>query len=85
MPGTSSDEEKKHKGLSYLLVDMKSKGVSYRPLRQITGDAEFNEVFFDEVFVPSENVVGSVGEGWSIAISTLMYERLILTFARHLF
>lgn len=80
----TSDEEKKHKGLTYLLVDMKSKGITLRPLTQITGDAEFNEVFFDSVFVPDENVVGKVGDGWSIAISTLMYERLVLTFARHL-
>lgn len=80
----SSDEPKKHQGLSYLLVDMKSKGISTRPLKQITGDEEFNEVFFDEVFVPKENVVGKVGQGWEIAISTLMYERVVLTFARQI-
>lgn len=80
----TSEEEKKHKGLTYLLVDMKQKGISVRPLRQITGDSEFNEVFFDEVFVPQENVVGAIGDGWRIAISTLMYERVVLTFARHL-
>ena len=80
----TSDENKKHKGLSYLLVDMKSPGITIRPLKQITGDEEFNEVFFDSVFVPEENVVGEIGKGWDIAISTLMYERLVLTFARHL-
>lgn len=80
----TSDGPKKHDGLTYLLVDMKAKGISTRPLRQITGDEEFNEVFFDNVFVPNENVVGKVGDGWKIAISTLMYERVVLTFARQL-
>ncbi|MBN8551110.1 MAG: acyl-CoA dehydrogenase family protein [Deltaproteobacteria bacterium] len=80
----TSDEEQKHKGLSYLLLDMKSKGITVRPLKQISGDEEFNEVFFEDVFVPAENVVGQVGDGWKIAISTLMYERVVLTFARQL-
>lgn len=80
----TSDEDTPHKGLTYLLVDMKGQGISHKPLRQISGDEEFNEVFFDEVFVPRENVVGSVGDGWKIAISTLMFERVILTFARQL-
>lgn len=80
----TSDTGARHEGLSYLLVDMKNKGISSRPLRQITGDEEFNEVFFDSVFVPKENIVGNVGEGWKIAISTLMYERVVLTFARML-
>jgi alkylation response protein AidB-like acyl-CoA dehydrogenase len=70
--------------LTYFLINMKSQGVSHRPLRQITGDSEFNEVFFDRVFVPEDCVVGAVGEGWKIAISTLMYERVVLTFARQL-
>ncbi len=77
-------EEGRHSGLSYLLVDMKTPGISTRPLRQISGDREFNEVFFDEVFVPSDRIVGSLGDGWKIAISTLMYERVVLTFARQL-
>jgi alkylation response protein AidB-like acyl-CoA dehydrogenase len=80
----TSDEKEKHKGLSYLLVDMKSKGISTRPLTQISGDKEFNEVFFDNVFVPKDRLVGAVGEGWRIAIATLMYERVVLTFARQL-
>jgi alkylation response protein AidB-like acyl-CoA dehydrogenase len=63
---------------------MKQPGVTIRPLRQISGDDEFNEVFFDNVKVLAENVVGAVGEGWKIAISTLMYERIVLTFARML-
>jgi alkylation response protein AidB-like acyl-CoA dehydrogenase len=80
----TSDEKEKHKGLSYLLVDMKSKGITTRPLTQISGDREFNEVFFDNVFVPKDRLVGAVGDGWRIAISTLMYERVVLTFARQL-
>ncbi|MBX7145020.1 MAG: acyl-CoA dehydrogenase family protein [Oligoflexia bacterium] len=80
----TSDEDEKHRGLSYLLVDMKTPGITVRPLRQISGDDEFNEVFFDEVFVPKENLVGEIGSGWKIAISTLMYERVVLTFARQL-
>ncbi len=74
----------KHKGLSYLLVPMKSAGIDVRPLTQISGDQEFNEVFFDKVPVAAENLVGKPGEGWKIAISTLMYERVVLTFSRHL-
>ena len=65
----------KHKGLSFLLIDMKSPGISIRPLRQISGECEFNETFFDDVEVPVENVVGGIGEGWSIAMTTLTYER----------
>jgi alkylation response protein AidB-like acyl-CoA dehydrogenase len=80
----TSDEEKKHKGLTYFLVPMNSKGITIRPLKQITGDAEFNEVFFDNVRVDKSSVVGQIGDGWNIAISTLMYERLVLTFARHI-
>ena len=80
----TSDSARKHEGLSYLLVDMKSKGITTRPLQQISGDKEFNEVFFDSVFVPSENLVGQEGDGWKIAISTLMFERVVLTFARQL-
>jgi alkylation response protein AidB-like acyl-CoA dehydrogenase len=65
----------KHKGLTVLLVDMKSPGVDVRPLRQMTGETEFNEIFFHDVRVPVENVVGKVNDGWSVAIGTLMHER----------
>lgn len=80
----TSSTGKKHEGLTYLLVPMSTKGIEVRPLKQISGEDEFNEVFFDKVFVPEENVVGGVGNGWKIAISTLMYERVVLTFSRHI-
>jgi alkylation response protein AidB-like acyl-CoA dehydrogenase len=65
----------KHKGLTVLLVDMKSAGVNVRPLRQMTGETEFSEVFFRDVRVPVENVLGEVNGGWEVAIGTLMHER----------
>jgi len=66
----------KHKGLSYLLVDMRAEGVDIRPLRQSTGAAEFNEVFLDDVFVPDDCLVGQPGQGWALARTTLANERL---------
>jgi alkylation response protein AidB-like acyl-CoA dehydrogenase len=63
---------------------MKTPGITVRPLRQITGEAEFNETFFDNVRVPKENLVGRLNEGWSVAITTLAYERDLLTFIRHI-
>jgi len=68
----------KHDGLTYFIVDMKSPGVEVRPLRQITGSAEFNEVFFTDVRIPDENRVGEIGEGWRCARTTLMNERVTL-------
>ena len=65
----------KHKGLTVLLIDMKSLGVEVRPLRQMTGESEFNEMFFRDVRVPVENVLGKVNDGWNVAVSTLMFER----------
>ena len=65
----------KHKGLTYFICDMEQDGVEIRPLVQITGESEFNEVFFEEAFVPDENLVGGEGNGWMVAITTLMNER----------
>ncbi len=69
----------KHKGLSYFVVDMHQPGVEVRPLRQITGDAEFNEVFFENARVPDAWRLGPVGDGWRVAITTLMNERVSLS------
>ena len=66
----------KHRGISYLLVDMKTPGITVRPLVQITGDADFNEVFYDNVRVPRKNLVGELNQGWQVSIATLMYERV---------
>jgi len=66
----------KHRGISYLLVDMKTPGLTVRPLVQITGDSDFNEVFYDNVRVPRKNLVGELNQGWQVSIATLMYERV---------
>jgi alkylation response protein AidB-like acyl-CoA dehydrogenase len=70
----------KHKGLTYFLMDMEQEGVVVRPLRQITGASEFNELFLEEAWIPDENVVGGVGNGWKVALTTLMNERAGLAF-----
>ncbi|HEV7663135.1 MAG TPA: acyl-CoA dehydrogenase family protein, partial [Chloroflexota bacterium] len=65
----------KHKGISYFILDMHSKGVTVRPLKQITGGAEFCEVFFEGVRLPAENLIGQEGQGWELAQTTLGFER----------
>jgi alkylation response protein AidB-like acyl-CoA dehydrogenase len=71
-------EAPKHKGLTYFVVDMHAPGVEVKPLYQITGDAEFNEVFFSDVKVPDDQRLDAVGEGWRVAITTLMNERVAI-------
>src|SRR6478736_5441436 len=71
----------KHKGLTYFLMDMEQDEVQVRPLRQITGEAEFNELFIEDARIPDANVVGGVGNGWQVALTTLMNERAGLGFA----
>jgi 3-oxochol-4-en-24-oyl-CoA dehydrogenase len=75
----TSTEPKKHDGITYFLVDMKAEGVDVRPLRELTGEAMFNEVFLDNVFVPDDCVVGEVGQGWKVARNTLSNERVQLS------
>ncbi len=70
----------KHKGLSYFLMDMEQDAIQVRPLRQITGESEFNELFIDGARIPHENLVGGEGNGWRVALTTLMNERAGLAF-----
>src|SRR5205085_1432588 len=77
---TDSDAPK-HKGLTYFLMDMGQDAVQVRPLRQITGEAEFNELFIEEARIPDENIIGGEGNGWAVAITTLMHERATLAFS----
>ena len=79
---TQSDPEApRYRNLTYLIVDMHAPGVEVRPLRQITGEAEFNEIFFSDVEVPVENRLGDEGDGWQVAMTTLLHERGTLGFA----
>ena len=68
----------KHRGLTFFILDMESEGVEVRPLRQITGEAEFNEVYFTDVKIPKENVLGEVGDGWGVSLAILMNERVAI-------
>jgi alkylation response protein AidB-like acyl-CoA dehydrogenase len=69
-------EQPKHRGLTYFVVDMHAPGVEVRPLRQITGEAEFNEVYFTDVRIPDAERLGDVGDGWRVSLTTLMNERV---------
>jgi len=71
----TDDQAPKHKGLSYLLVDMHLPGASVRPLRQITGESEFTELYFENVRVPKDCLLGKLNDGWNVALNTLMHER----------
>ena len=71
----------KHRGLTYLILDMRAPGVEVRPLRQITGDPEFNEIFMTDVRMPVSSVLGEIGGGWQVAMTTLLHERGTLGFA----
>jgi alkylation response protein AidB-like acyl-CoA dehydrogenase len=72
------------KGLSYLLVPMRQEGITVRPIRQMTGEAEFNEVFFDGAETAADNIVGAPGEGWKVAMGTLAFERGVSTLAQQM-
>jgi alkylation response protein AidB-like acyl-CoA dehydrogenase len=74
----SDPEASRHAGISYLLVDMKSPGIEVHPLKEMTGGMEFNEIFFNDVRVPVENVVGRPGEGWGVSRATLVHERNLI-------
>ena len=76
----SDQQAAKHKGLTYFLMDMEQPGVQVRPLRQITGESEFNELFIDGARIPEANVLGGEGNGWKVALTTLMNERAGLAF-----
>lgn len=71
-------DKPKHAGITYLLVDMASEGIDVRPLREMTGGGEFNEVFFDNVRVPVENRVSNQGDGWTVSRATLIHERNLI-------
>ncbi len=79
--GRSDPTAERHAGLTYVIADMRAPGVEVRPLRQITGQAEFNEIFFTDVEVPRENLLGEIGGGWQVAMTTLLHERGTLGFA----
>jgi alkylation response protein AidB-like acyl-CoA dehydrogenase len=78
--GRSDPQAQRHAGLTYVIADMHAPGVEVRPLRQITGEAEFSEIFFTDVEVPHKNLLGEIGGGWQVAMTTLLHERGTLGF-----
>ncbi|HZJ47657.1 MAG TPA: acyl-CoA dehydrogenase family protein [Acidimicrobiia bacterium] len=78
IPVRTDPDAPKHRGITYFIVDMKAEGVDVRPLYQITGEAEFNEVFFDDVSIPDDQRIDAVGAGWRVAMTTLMNERVAI-------
>src|SRR5699024_1472534 len=72
----------RHRGITFFLLPMDSDGITVRPLRHMLGEAEFNEVFLDDVFVPDDMVVGEVDGGWSVAMGTLAFERVAIATGR---
>ena len=79
--GLGLSDEPRYKNLTYVIADMHAPGVEVRPLEQITGHPEFNEIFFTDVQVPKENLLGEIGGGWQVAMTTLLHERGTLGFA----
>jgi alkylation response protein AidB-like acyl-CoA dehydrogenase len=79
--GLGVPDAPRYKNLTYVIVDMHAPGVEVRPLVQITGHPEFNEIFFSDVVVPKENLIGEIGGGWQVAMTTLLHERGTLGFA----
>ncbi len=77
-------EAPRHRGISYLLIDMDAEGIEIRPIRQITGHSEFNEVFFTDARTPADLIVGEVNGGWKVAMGTLAFERGTLTLGQQL-
>ncbi len=73
----------KHKGLTFFFLDMKAPGVEVRPIKQISGGANFNEVYFTDVRIPDSQRLGAVGQGWKVALTTLMNERAVDRRRRH--
>jgi alkylation response protein AidB-like acyl-CoA dehydrogenase len=80
--GGSDAAKARHRGISYFLLPMDAEGVTVRPLRHMLGEAEFNEVFLDDVFIPDENLVGVVDGGWKVAMATLAFERVAIATGR---
>ena len=80
----TEESSQRHTGLSYLLVRMDAPGIEVRPIRQITGTAEFNEVFFTDTPTPADHIVGLPGEGWKVAMGTLAFERGVLTLGQQM-